>query len=229
MILDSIAAALSQLRDPRFLRIIGLGVLASLGLLIGLCFLIHWGVSWTLGDGVSLPFVGTVTWTRELLSWASVGLVFVMSVFLMVPIAQAVQSLFLDQVADAVEGTHYPHLPNARIVPLSESVVDGLRAFCVVIGVNILALVLYIVLPIAAPISFYALNGLLLGREYFQVAAMRRVPETQAKALRKKHFAAIWIMGIAMAIPLTVPIVNLFVPVIGAASFTHLYHKLKAE
>ena len=29
-----------------------------------------------------------------------------------------------------------------------------------------------------------------------------------------------------MAVPLTVPLVNLLVPILGAATFTHIYHAL---
>ena len=32
-----------------------------------------------------------------------------------------------------------------------------------------------------------------------------------------------------MAVLLTIPVVNLLVPIIGAASFTHLYHMLSAR
>jgi len=31
---------------------------------------------------------------------------------------------------------------------------------------------------------------------------------------------------VIMAVPLTVPVLNLLVPVIGAAAFTHLYHRV---
>jgi hypothetical protein len=29
-----------------------------------------------------------------------------------------------------------------------------------------------------------------------------------------------------MAVPLAIPVVNLFVPVLGAATFTHLFHRV---
>ena len=73
---------------------------------------------------------------------------------------------------------------------------------------------------------FYLLNGFLLGREYFTMAAMRREGRERAYAMRKKHGAEIWIAGCLMALPLTIPVVNLLIPVLGAATFTHLYHRL---
>jgi CysZ protein len=29
-----------------------------------------------------------------------------------------------------------------------------------------------------------------------------------------------------MAVPLSIPLINLLIPVLGAATFTHLYHRL---
>ena len=45
----------------------------------------------------------------------------------------------------------------------------------------------------------------------------------------RRHGPTIWIAGVLMALPLTVPILNLFVPILGAATFTHLYHRLAAR
>ena len=87
-------------------------------------------------------------------------------------------------------------------------------------------LFLYALFPLAIPFIFYGLNGFLLGREYFQIAAMRREGRAGAKALRKRHLPEIWMAGVLMALPLTIPLVNLFIPVLGAATFTHLYHRL---
>jgi uncharacterized protein involved in cysteine biosynthesis len=91
---------------------------------------------------------------------------------------------------------------------------------------NLLAMVLYLVFPPFAPIIFWALNGFLLGREYFQLVAIRRVKEPEAKRLRRRFAGQIWLAGCLMAVPLTVPVVNLVVPIIGAATFTHLFHRL---
>ena len=70
------------------------------------------------------------------------------------------------------------------------------------------------------------MNGFLLGREYFTLAAMRRIGRESARKLRAKHTPAIWLAGTLMAIPLSVPLVNLVIPILGAATFTHIYHKL---
>jgi CysZ protein len=86
--------------------------------------------------------------------------------------------------------------------------------------------VVTLLLPIAGLPLFYAVNGFLLGREYFTVVAMRRIGRRAAKDMRRRHGALIWMAGVLMAVPLTVPVLNLVVPIIGAATFTHIYHRL---
>lgn len=226
IIFDSFSKSLDQLGDPRFRRVVLLGVGITLAALVGVFALVFWGVGAWVGDGITLPLIGDIPWAGTFASWGALVLMFGLSIFLMVPIAQAVQSLFLEDVADAVEARHYPALPPANRVSLADAVVDGLRAFGVLIAANIAALVLYVFFVPLAPFIFYGLNGFLLGREYFQVTALRRAGPGQAKALRRKHFPLIWAAGILMALPLTIPVVNLLVPVLGAATFTHIYHQV---
>ena len=46
--------------------------------------------------------------------------------------------------------------------------------------------------------------------------------------MRRTHYVTVWAAGILMAVPLSVPLVNLLVPILGAATFTHIFHKLEA-
>lgn len=225
MIFRCIGLALSQLVYRRFLGIVAGGVAASLAALFGLYWILRSVFLAVIGEGFSLPLIGHTGPSAAAADWASLIAVIGASVFLMVPIAQAVQSLFLDSVADAVERRHYPALPAARAVPWGEAIQDGLRAFAILIGANILMLVVYIAIPPLAPIIFFAINGLLIGREYFQVVAARRLSAADSARLRQQNLASIWTMGGVMVAALTVPIVNLFVPVLAAASFTHLFHQ----
>lgn len=229
MIFRAFRLSVQQLGDPRFRRVLWLGVGLSLALLImataGLIAL----VQVTLSDEVGLQIIGPVTWLDDILSIGSVFVMLALSVFLMVPVASAITSMFLETVAQAVEDRHYRHLPPAQPVPLSDAIRDTISFMGVLIGANLLALVLYVLFAPASPFIFWGLNGFLLGREYFTLAAMRRVGRTQAKALRKAHMGKIWIAGILMAIPLSIPIVNLLIPVLGAATFTHIFHAVSAR
>ncbi|WP_299044336.1 EI24 domain-containing protein [uncultured Tateyamaria sp.] len=228
MILTSFFAALGQISDPRFRRVLLLGIALTIALLIAATSGFVWFIGWLTADGVSVPWIGTITWLGDIITWSSFFLFLVLSVFLMMPVASAITSMFLEEVAQAVEDKHYPHLPPAHSIPFGDAVVDTVNFLGVLIGANILALILYVFFAPAAPFIFWALNGFLLGREYFTLAAMRRVGRAQAKELRRAHNGTIWLAGTLMAIPLSVPLVNLLIPIIGAATFTHIFHSVTA-
>ncbi|MBT8460275.1 MAG: EI24 domain-containing protein [Boseongicola sp.] len=227
MILTSIADAISQLSDPRFRSVLIKGVGLTIGLLAAAYAVIFFFIQWFLPDSLSLPFIGEITFVDTLLSWASVILMLGLSVFLMVPVASAFTGLFLEDVADAVEERHYPAVSTAPRVGIPEGLREGLSFLAVLIVANIAALVLYFT-PLA-PFVFYGLNGFLLGREYFRLIAVRRLGRSGARKAFRANLVTIWAAGALMAVPLTIPVLNLLVPVVGAAAFTHLYHRLQAR
>ncbi|TGD42972.1 hypothetical protein EEB11_11935 [Pseudotabrizicola sediminis] len=226
MIIGDFLKALRQLSDPRFRRVMVLGVLLSLALLVAVYagFLVL--IQTFIPDSIAIPFVGPVEGLDTLLSWGSALLMIGLSVFLMMPVASAFTGLFLEDVAQAVEDRHYPALPPAPRIPLGDALVDAANFFALLIAVNALALILYAFAGPFIPVVFWAVNGLLLGREYFTLVAMRRLGRERAKALRKQHWGKVWLAGTLMAAPLSVPLVNLLIPVLGAATFTHLFHRL---
>lgn len=229
MIFDAFFKSIAQLSDPRFRRVLWLGIGLTLALLIGAYAGLLWLVEWLTGESVDLPLIGPATWVGDLLSFGSLLFMIFLSVFLMVPVASAITSMFLDEVAQAVEDRHYPHLPPVDPVPFGDALRDTLSFLGVLIAANLLAILLYTAFVPAAPFIFWGMNGFLLGREYFTLAAMRRVGRAQAKELRKRHMSTIWMAGILMAMPLSVPLVNLLIPVLGAATFTHIFHTLEAR
>ena len=229
MIFASFFKALGQIGDPRFRRVMGLGVLLALALLAavyaGFLVLINSFVPGT----IDLIFVGPITGIDALLGWGSLFLMLGLSVFLMVPVASAFSGLFVEDIADAVEDRHYPGLPPVTPVRLGDSLVDSLNFLGLVIAANVLALVLYIFAGPFIPVVFWAVNGWLLGREYFTLVATRRIGREGAKALRAQKSGRIWLAGILMAAPLSVPLVNLVIPVLGVATFTHLFHRMASR
>lgn len=229
MIFNDFFKALGQIGDPRFRRVLFLGIGLTIALLVATYAGFLWLIDSVDPDGLELPIIGPVTWLGDLLGWASLFFMLFLSMFLMIPVASAITSMFLDDVAQAVEDVHYPNLPVPPRVPLSEAMFDTVIFFATLIGANILAFILYALLPPLTPVIFFGLNGFLLGREYFQIAAMRREGRQGAKALRSRHIGQIWLAGTLMALPLTIPIFNLIIPVLGAATFTHLYHRLKDQ
>ena len=224
MIPASFLAALGQIGDPRFRWVLIKGDGLTILLLCALYAVVFFGVQWLLPETISIPWIGEVTFVETLLSWGSVILMMVLSVFLMIPVASAFTGMFLDEVADAVEAKHYTHLPPAPHVGIADNIRESLSFLGVILVANLVALVFYIT-PLA-PFIFYGLNGFLLSREYFRMVAVRRLGRTEAKAAFRKNLLTVWIAGVLMALPLTIPIMNLIIPILGAATFTHLFHKL---
>jgi len=226
VILTDFAKALAQLPDPRFRRVLWLGIGLTLALLVASYAGLLWLIDALASDLITLPWIGQITWVGDLLGWGSLGLMLLLSVFLMIPVASAITSFFLDDVAEAVEAQHYPALPPVPRTSFWDGLRDTISFLGLMLVANLLAFIAYALFPPFAPLIFYAMNGFLLGREYFQVAAMRREGREGAKTLRRKHGATIWIAGVLMTLPLSIPLLNLFVPILGAATFTHLYHRL---
>ncbi len=218
--------ALGQLGDRAFRRVLLLGLGLTIGLLIAITLALFWLAGWLVPDSFALPWIGEVGGIDTLASWLMVAVMLVLSVVLMVPVAAAFTGIFLDDVAAAVEARHYPHLPPARTVPLGQAIRDSIGFFGVVVGVNLVALVLLFFVGPLAPVLFWAVNGYLLGREYFQMAALRHLDRVEAHRLRKRHGAQVWLAGTLMAMPLSIPLMNLLIPVLGAATFTHMFHRL---
>ena len=226
MIFAAFFKAIRQLDDDRFLSVLFKGLGLTFGLLVGIYLIFLTVIGIFVPDQITLPIIGAVTWVDSALSIGSFFFMMGLSVFLMVPVASAFTGIFLDEVSEAVEDRHYPDLPEVSRLPWSEIIKDTFSFLGLIIAANLVALVLYF---FTGPFIFWALNGFLLGREYFQMVAMRRLGRKGAIAARKRHMLTIWIAGILMAIPLTIPLVNLLVPVLGAATFTHIFMKLEGE
>ncbi|MPQ93014.1 hypothetical protein BMI91_08905 [Thioclava sediminum] len=226
MIISSYVKAWADLLRPGAMKVVGFGVALSLGLLVAIYVAMVMLIGWLVPDSFSLPFIGEIGHIDTALSIVSAGVILFASIFLMVPVASAFTGFFLEDVAEMVEDVHYPTLPPVRKLTFAEGMRDTVRFFGVILVANIIALMIYpFVIPLA-PFLFFGLNGYLLGREYFQMAAFRRMEREAALELYERNKVTIWAAGALMAVPLSIPLVNLFVPVLGAAGFTHLFHAI---
>ena len=145
--------ALGQMGDPRFSRVLLQAVLVTLAGLALVFWVAMLSLGWLLPETVTLPWIGTVGFVDNLVSWAAVGVMLALSVVLMVPVAAGVVGFFLDEVAAAVEARHYPNLPPLFALGLSQQVADSLRFMALVIAVNIGALLIYVIAPPLAPVA----------------------------------------------------------------------------
>jgi CysZ protein len=221
-------AAAGQLFSPEFrlvfIKTLGLTLLALVALWFGLTSLVEW---------LALP------WLHALLpgmpSWAgwlggiiaAIALAFGMAL-LIAPVTAIVAGLFLDDMAEVVERIDYPGDPTGRAMPALRSLVLSARFLGVVILGNIVALLLLLV-PGVNIAAFFIVNGYLLGREFFEFAAMRFRPEEEARALRRHYAGTVFLAGLVISAFLAVPLLNLVTPLFAAAMMVHLHKAISAR
>jgi len=173
-----------------------------------------------LGDGARLRLV-------DLLSGLSFLFLVGVSILMMVPVASVFSWLFLDDLADAADRAETPRLPPARRLGRWEAFVANANFFGLLSALNILALIhVYPVIGLWTPVVFWALNGVLLGKEYTQLVLMRRVPAAQARRIWRRNFGAATLRGTIFAVLLTLPFVNLAAPVLGGLAFSRFGNRL---
>ena len=230
--LDAAVKALSQMMSPPMRSIlwrsIGLALVLITVLAIGLQRLLSWfatyGEVWL--EGLLGPGWHT---SLEVLAWivsiaAGLGVVFG-AVFLMPAITSVVASLFVDDVADHVEREHYPAERPGVALPFSQAIYEGVKTALLTILVYLIALP-FVLLAGAGFLIFFLATAWLLGREYFELAAMRfRSPE-EAKAMRRDNAATIFAAGLIIAAFVSIPIVNLATPIFGMAFMVHMHKRL---
>lgn len=222
MVLRALFLAWSDLMRPRIFGVVLLGVGLTLALFVALQAGTFWAIRIFAPEQISLPWIGAVP-LAPALSWNSLLLFPIMSIFLMAPVAAGFSGLFAERVSEAVEETHYPA---ARGLPVDfwDGLLESLAVMGAVILVTLVTLVLTPFLGPLASVLYYGGNGWLLGREFFQMAARRHLHEPQATALRRRLTPQATALGVLIAALLTVPLLNIVVPVLAAAGFTHLYH-----
>lgn len=216
--IQSLLRGFQQLFDPPTRWLVIFSVLLALGVLI-LLAVILW---FLLGQLGSLPWQWA-QWALDILT--GFGLAFL--VWLLFPAAlSATISLFLDSVAGHVERVYYPGLPPPRRQAIHEAVWNGLKLALVAIGLNILALPLYFV-PFLNFFVFYILNGYLLGREYFEAVALRRLSAGEVGELWRRDKGRLIVAGVVITLMLTIPFLNLVAPVVATAFMLHLFESMR--
>jgi CysZ protein len=148
--------------------------------------------------------------------------------FLIAPVTAAVAGLFLDDVAEIVERTHYPGEPAGAPLPLARSLWLSLRFALVVLGLNLLMLPL-LFLPGINLAVWLGVNGYLLSREYFSMAALRFRSEADVTALRRRNRLKVFLGGLVVAGLAVVPFANLLTPLFATAFFVHLHKRVSAD
>jgi len=208
----AVLRAVADVIDPAVLRILLRVVLLAAAGFAALLAL----VVWLLGS-TAVTETAWLEWTADI---AGGAVALVATWFLFPAVLAGIAGLFLEEVADAVERRRYPDLPPAPGARVGASIASALRLFAVTAALNLLALPAYFV-PGLNLVVFWLLNGYLLGREYAEAVALRRVPPDRAGHLRRTHRLRLFAAGATIAFLLTLPLANLLAPVIGTALMVH--------
>tara|TARA_R110000824_G_scaffold118960_14_gene271961 strand:+ start:76508 stop:77167 length:660 start_codon:yes stop_codon:yes gene_type:complete len=174
------------------------------------------GAQWALD---ALPAFGTA-WIDTTLEWIARFFAVIVIVPLVHPVVSLVAGLFLERIAAIVEARDYPADPPGTDQPFVQSLVVSLRFTLVLVLVNVIALPFYL-LPGVNIVLFWVVNGYLLGREYFELVALRHMDITAARALRRSHTVRIFLAGVVVAAFATVPLLNLLTPLFATAYMVH--------
>jgi len=212
--------ATDQILDPMTRRVVWLALVSAVSLFVLL---------WTL---VGILIVNTtffsIGWLEIAISWLG-GLATGTLTWLLFPsVLSAVIGLFLDDIANAVEQRHYPYLAPTNTISTINKLLTTFRFLTIMLLLNLLMIPFLLTGPIF-PLIFYSINGYLLGREYFEMVAFRRIGPSEAIALRKKNAFQVFLVGIFVAFLLTVPIVNLLTPIITTGMMVHLFEEFKSR
>ncbi|MFT6559053.1 EI24 domain-containing protein [Sneathiella sp.] len=223
--IDAIGKAIAQMSDPKFRSVLIKSILVSiLAFAVTVIAVMELGdfIPRMEGDGFFTDFV------NGLIAVLTGGAAFIIAGFGFPIVMSAVIGIFLDDIADAVEAKHYPSHSKARDVPLWSSIWDSVKFLGVIVLCNLVALPLYLI-PVINLFVYYLLNGYLLSREFFQQVAIRHHDMSEVNKLRKIDGFELFLIGVAITFSLTIPIVNLIVPIIATAAMVHLYKNRAAK
>ena len=211
--LHALILGFRQLADPAVQRLLLRCVLLTLATFLALVAAVA-----ALLFGFDLT---GISWLDPVLATAGSALVLVLAWLLFPIVARLTLGLFAEDVVAMVERRHYPELPPAPGMSMAAQAYASVRFVTVGLLLNLIALPLYL-LPVANLVIYLALNGYLLGREYFELVAHQRLPLEEATRQRREQRGRLWLAGAAIALMLIIPVFNLVAPVVAIAFMVHL-------
>jgi CysZ protein len=231
MMLDAVTRALFQMFSPPFrallLKAMGLALVLVVLIGIGVHRLLVWlallGENWAesvLGATAHAP-LAILAWILSVA--AGLGIV-LGSVFLMPAVTALVGSFFVDDIALEVERHHYPDEPVGTPLPPLRAILEGGKTALLAVAVYLIAVPSLLIAGLGA-IIFFVATAYLLGREYFELAAMRYRSAAQAKMLRKRNQGTVFIAGMFIAAFVSIPIVSLATPLFAMALMVHVHKR----
>jgi CysZ protein len=227
--IDAAVKALAQMFTPALRRVLmkAVGLALILIVIVGIVLqrllsaLAEHGASWAEQASGVAPHAAwsALAWVLSIM--AGLGIV-TGALFLMPTIAAFIGSFFVDETAEAVEREYYPADPIGRALPFLRAMIEGLKIAALTLLVYLCALPFIFFAGLGVIILFLA-NSYLLGREYFELAAMRFHPPFEAKAMRKANAAYVFLAGMVIAVFVSIPVINLATPVFAMAFMVHVH------
>ncbi len=205
--------ALEQFDDPAILAVLVKSLLVSLACFAALVLGCVYGLHHLLAPH------GWVAWLAGILGGAAS---LVAGVWLFLPVAVVIASAFMEPVCRAVERRWYPGLAPAQGASLLPQIWDGLVVAVQVLLLNLVSLLLALLIPGVGLLLGWAITAWALGRGLFVAVAMRRMGRPDAARLYMNHRSFVLLQGAALALAACIPLLNLFLPVLGPACMVHV-------
>jgi CysZ protein len=182
---------------------------------------------WVLAIVIHSQLASEARWVEWLAGLLGVFAAPALTWLLFPSVVLMILGLYSEAIIRAVERRHYPNLATPSSSRQVANLWSGIRLAAIGLVLNIVAVPLYLLFPGLNLVLFLGLNGYLLGREYFDVVALRRVDWRAAQQLWRQHRASFILSGVVVAGLFAVPFVNLVAPIIGLAAAVHLVERLR--
>lgn len=133
-------------------------------------------------------------------------------------------SFFDDYMAEVIEARDYPQLPKTS-PPFWPTFVQDALFSAKALLINLVCMVFYLI-PLIGWLLYLAINGYLLGMQFFRMSAGRRINKVEAEALMRRNRGVIVLAGMSVMLCASIPFLNLAAPLLGVATMLHLFHAL---
>ncbi len=233
--IDDVIHSITQMFARPLRAVLWRSIGLALALIVAAGIALERIIVWLLGAGSTTVETtlgpqahGPVTALAWLFSFAAGLGIVVGSVMLMPAVTAVVGSFFADRIGDEVEREYYPADPLGKALPLTLALWEGLKTALFAVAIYLVAAPLILFAGFGAVIFFLA-TAYILGREYFELAAMRFRPPAEAKLLRKRNAALVYVGGLFITAFVSIPIVNLATPIFAMALMVHLHKRVSAK
>lgn len=212
--------SLNQLFDLKILTLIFRSIFLSVLLFIVSIVLLHNLLDFLIGLKTDNIWLSYLSYLGDI---GYLGL----SIFLFPAIFIFVSSFYFPRIMGRVEKVYYPRL-KAKENALHVELLSSVKLFLLVFFVNIIAVPFYLI-PVLNMFVYLGVNGFLLGREYFEMAALRYYVPSDIKKLHVLYRGPKFMMGLCFAILGLTPFLNLIAPIFAVLLMSHFVCSMTAK